>query len=112
HTGLHVAAIANTAGEIASAFRASRALGRPGALLVVQPPPAAAALDAGLVEEAVSTALTAAATAGVSGAALTPFLLAEVERATGGRSLAANLALLEANAALAAEIAVALADSR
>jgi pseudouridine-5'-phosphate glycosidase len=112
HTGLRVAAVANTAGEIASAFRASRALGRPGAVLVVQPPPAAAALDAGLVEEAVSTALTAAAAARIGGAALTPFLLAEVERATGGRSLAANLALLEANAALAAEIAVALADSR
>jgi len=112
HTGLRVAAVANSAGEIASAFLASRALGRPGALLVVQPPPAAAALDAELVEEAVSKALTAAATAEISGAALTPFLLAEVERATGGRSLAANLALLEANAALAAEIAVALADSR
>jgi pseudouridylate synthase len=112
HTGLHVAAVANSAGEIASAFLASRALGRPGALLVVQPPPAAAALDAQLVEEAVSKAFTAAAAAEISGAALTPFLLAEVERATGGRSLAANLALLEANAALAAEIAVALADSR
>jgi len=112
HTGLPVAAVANTAGEIADAFRASRALGRPGALLVVQPPPAAAALDPRLVEEAVAKALTASATAGITGAALTPFLLAEVERATGGRSLAANLALLEANAALAAEVAVALADSR
>jgi hypothetical protein len=45
----------------------------------------------------------------VRGAAVTPFLLAAVERATGGRSLAANLALLERNAALAAEIAVAIA---
>ena len=111
-TGLRVAAVAGTAGDIAKVFRAARALGRPGAVLVVQPPPAAAALDARLVEEAVSKALTAASNAGVSGAALTPFLLAEVERATGGRSLAANLALLEANAALAAEIAVALADPR
>lgn len=111
-TGLSVAAVASTASEIASAFRAGRALGRPGALLVVQPPPAAAALDTQLVEDAVSKALTAAAAAKISGAALTPFLLAEVERATGGRSLATNLALLEANAALAAEIAVALADPR
>jgi len=45
----------------------------------------------------------------VRGAAVTPFLLAAVERATGGRSLAANLALLEANASLAGRIAVALA---
>jgi pseudouridine-5'-phosphate glycosidase len=41
----------------------------------------------------------------VRGAGVTPHLLAAVERATGGRSLAANLALLERNAALAAEIA-------
>jgi pseudouridine-5'-phosphate glycosidase len=112
HTGIPIAAVANSADEIAEAFRASRALGRPGALLVVQPPPAVAALEASLVEDAVSKALTSAEATGTTGAALTPFLLAEVERATGGRSLAANLALLEANAALAAEIAVALADPR
>jgi pseudouridylate synthase len=112
HTGLRVGAVAESAGAIASAFRASRALGRPGALLVVQPPPAAAALDGRLVEDAVSAALALAAHARITGAAVTPFLLAEVERATGGRSLAANLALLEANAGLAAEIAVALTDSR
>ena len=46
---------------------------------------------------------------GVRGGAVTPFLLAAVERATQGRSLAANLALLERNAALAADVAVALA---
>jgi pseudouridine-5'-phosphate glycosidase len=45
----------------------------------------------------------------VTGAGLTPFLLAAVERATGGRSLAANLGLLEHNALLAGEIAAALA---
>jgi pseudouridine-5'-phosphate glycosidase len=45
---------------------------------------------------------------GVSGAALTPFLLGAVLAATDGRSLPANLALLESNASLAARIAVAL----
>jgi pseudouridine-5'-phosphate glycosidase len=39
---------------------------------------------------------------------VTPWLLTAVERATEGRTLAANLALLEANAVLAAEIALAL----
>jgi pseudouridylate synthase len=111
-TGLPLSAVADSPREIAAAFRASRALGRPGALLVVQPPPAAAALDPAMVDDAVTKALAAATAAGISGARVTPFLLAEVERATGGRSLAANIALLEANAALAAEIAVALADSR
>jgi pseudouridine-5'-phosphate glycosidase len=112
HTGLSVGAVADSAADIAAVFRAGRALGRPGAVLVVQPPPAAAALNTRLVDQAVATALDAASAAGISGARLTPFLLAAVERATGGRSLTANIALLEANAALAAEIAVALADSR
>ncbi len=112
HTGLPVSAVADSAGEIAAAFLAARALGRAGALLVVQPPPAALALDPRAVEDAVAEAVMAAAAAGIAGAALTPFLLAAVERATGGRSLAANLGLLQANAALAAEIAVALTCAR
>ena len=43
------------------------------------------------------------------GGAVTPYLLTAVERATEGRTLAANVALLEANAALAGEIATAYA---
>ncbi len=111
-SGLTVHATADSPREIADAYLAGRALGRPGAVLVVQPPPPGVALDAALVEDAVSLALAAAFEAGISGPRVTPFLLAAVERATGGRSLATNLGLLEANAALAAEIAVALADSR
>ena len=44
------------------------------------------------------------------GAGVTPMLLAEVERETDGASLAANLALLERNAAVAADIAIAARD--
>jgi pseudouridine-5'-phosphate glycosidase len=76
---------------------------------VVQPPPHEEALSAAEVEEAATAALAEARRRGVSGAATTPFLLGQMERATGGRSLAANLALLEANARLAARIAGALA---
>ena len=108
-TGLPVPARVESASEIAVIFRAHRALGRPGALLVVQPPPADRALPAQLVDAAVARAVASAREARVRGAATTPFLLAEVERATAGRSLAVNVALLEQNAALAAEIAVALA---
>jgi pseudouridylate synthase len=110
HTGLPVPARARSAAEIAGMLRAARQLGRPGAVLVVQPPPPAAALDSDLVESAVAEALVLARAAGVRGAAVTPFLLAAVERATAGRSLAANLALLESNAGLAAEIAVELRE--
>ena len=108
-TGLPVPARVDTPAAVARILLAARALGRPGGVLVVQPPPASAALDPTLVASAVTEALATAATAGVRGPAVTPHLLAAVERATGGRSLAANLALLEANAGLAAEIAVALA---
>jgi pseudouridine-5'-phosphate glycosidase len=46
---------------------------------------------------------------GIRGAAVTPWLLAELGRVTDGRTLQVNLALLEANARLAAAIAVRLA---
>jgi pseudouridine-5'-phosphate glycosidase len=110
-TGLPLPARADDVATIARLFRAHLALGRHTAVVVVQPPPAAAALDAGLVDDAVAEALDEARGAGVRGAAVTPFLLSRVERATGGRSLAANLALLEENAVLAGKIAAALTEA-
>ena len=56
---------------------------------------------------AVAEARADAQKAGVRGAALTPYLLAAIEKATNGGSLRANVALLEANAALAAQVSVA-----
>jgi pseudouridine-5'-phosphate glycosidase len=108
-TGLPVPARVDSPAEVAAVARAAWALGRPGAILVTQPPPAGSALDAAEVNQAVVAALSSARAAGIRGASLTPHLLAGVERATGGRSLRANLALLEANAALAGQVAVALA---
>jgi pseudouridylate synthase len=107
-TGLPLPARAESAGEVAAVWRAQRALGRRTAMLVVQAPPADAGLPRREVDRAVESALRAAHTEDVRGGALTPFLLAAVERETAGRSLGANLALLEANAILAAEIAVEL----
>jgi len=110
-TGLRLQARAETARELADIHRAARALGRTQATLVVQPPPADVALDSAVVDRAVERALTEARVGGVRGAAVTPFLLAAVERATGGQSLRANLALLEENAFLAGAIAVELAQN-
>jgi pseudouridylate synthase len=107
-TGLRLPVRIEHVAGIAESFRAARALGLPGATLVLQPPPVAAALDPGVVERAVLAAIERAERAGVTGAGVTPFLLSEVERQTGGRSLGANLALLEANASLAGHIAVEL----
>jgi pseudouridine-5'-phosphate glycosidase len=110
HTALALPATADTPERIARAWIAHRALGRPGAMLVVQPPPPAFALSHEMVEDATAAALRAAEHRGVHGAAVTPFLLQEVQRRTNGASVQTNLALLEANAALAGEIAVALKE--
>ena len=94
---------------IVSIFRAQRALGQRAALLVVQPPPAPFALPGSVVERAVVEGVRESTRAGVQGSAMTPFLLAHVDKATAGRAREVNLALLEQNAALAASIAMALA---
>ena len=109
-TGLRLTARVATPGAIARAWRAHRALGRTSAMLVVQPPPADHAVPVDVVEHATRAALESARRAGVRGAGVTPFLLAEISRLTEGRSVQANLALLEQNARLAGDIAVALAD--
>jgi pseudouridine-5'-phosphate glycosidase len=107
-SGLPVMARVETVEEIVRIERAHRACGRRAALLVVQPPPPEAALPSDDVISVLEHALDEARARGVRGPAMTPFLLGEMERRTEGRTLRANLALLEANAALAARIAVAL----
>lgn len=109
-TGLPLTQRAETPLEIARIARAHWALGERSAVLVVQPPPSETALDRAVVDAAVTGAILAAEAAGVHGAALTPYLLGSVLAATHGLSLPANLALLEANATLAAQIAVALSQ--
>lgn len=95
--------------EAARAIAAQRALGLETGMLLAVPPPAADALDPREVELAVTDALAAAERAGIRGKAVTPHLLAEIRRRTGGRSLTANVALVRNNARVAAEVAVALA---
>lgn len=107
-TGIKLDVTVQTVAEIVAIWRHHRAIGRPGALLIVQPPPSAFALDPQLVEEATAAALQRSKDQGVRGGAVTPFLLAEVQERTQGRSVATNLALLEANAVLAGAIAMAL----
>lgn len=111
-TGLTLDAVVESPAEAAALWRHHRALGRGGSVLLVQPPPAESALAADIVGEATVHALAQARKAGVRGGAVTPFLLAEIERRTAGGSVHANLALLEANASLAAQIAVVLAQNR
>jgi pseudouridine-5'-phosphate glycosidase len=104
-TGIALDTTAHSPADVAAIFVAHRSLGRQQALVVVQPPPAAFALDRRHVDDVVAQALEAARREGVTGAGTTPFLLAAVTRLTNGSSLEANLALLEQNAALAGKIA-------
>jgi pseudouridylate synthase len=76
-------------------------------LLVVNPPPAANALPSAEIESLISTALVAAEAAAIRGKAVTPFLLEHLARNSEGKTLQTNVALLVANARLAANIAVA-----
>jgi pseudouridine-5'-phosphate glycosidase len=95
-------------GAAAQVVRARRALGVEAAVLLCNPVPAEHALRPDEVRDAVAGCQRRAATLGVRGREVTPFLLSCLAEATGGRSLEANLALLEANARLAAEVAAAL----
>jgi pseudouridylate synthase len=96
-------------GEAAEVIRARNRLGIEAAVLLCQPVPGDVALDPGVAEEAVRRCRREAESAGVAGKALTPRLLRCLADRTEGASLRANLALLEANAGLAADVAAALA---
>ena len=108
-SGIPLAARAESAAEVAAAWRMHRALlRRPQGMVVMQPVDASVALSAAAVRRAVRTAERRASSKKVKGAARTPWMLAAVDAATKGKARAANLALLEAYAALAAAIAQAL----
>ena len=80
-------------------------------LLVCVPLPESAALPSEEAEAAIAQAVADADTAGAHGPAATPFVLARVAELTGGRSVTANLALIENNARVAADIATELSNS-
>ncbi len=108
-SGLPLSTVAETAAEVAATARAHWELGLESAVLVVVPPPPGRALPLAEVQEAIEQALEDAAASDLRGQAITPFLLDRVRELTAGASLEANLGLLENNARVAGEIAVALA---
>lgn len=94
---------------IAAFFRTRRELGLDGGMLVANPVPAESEIPAEEMAQYIETAQRMADEKGVSGKAVTPFLLATILELTAGRSLVTNIALVENNARLAARIAAALA---
>jgi len=94
---------------LAAARVAREQLARGAGIVIAVPIAAGDALDRREAEAEVARAVQTAERQRIRGAALTPFLLGQLSEATGGRSLAANLSLLRANARVAAQIALALA---
>jgi pseudouridine-5'-phosphate glycosidase len=93
---------------IAAAHRMRGRLGLPGGQLVANPVSVEAEIPAAEIAPHIAEALAAAEAEGVAGKEVTPYLLARLSAATGGRALAANIALVRSNARLAARIAVEL----
>ncbi|MGW1600577.1 pseudouridine-5'-phosphate glycosidase [Streptomyces eurythermus] len=96
----------DTPEQVAAVMRAQDALHAPeSALIVANPVPEAEQLDPTLHARVLADALRACAEQGVTGQAVTPFLLDYLVRHTDGASLRANLAAVRGNVRLAARIA-------
>jgi pseudouridine-5'-phosphate glycosidase len=104
-SGLAVESRFEDAGAVAQFLRTHWELGGAGVVLA-QPPPAALAVSRDEVEHSLERALAEAASRGVRGKAVTPFLLGRLSELTRGRTLAVNKALVVANARLGAAVAV------
>lgn len=108
-SGLPVDVRCDSPEEVVALALARDTLGLTQALLVTVPPPPEAAIPASEIEPAIQEAVAEAQDLQLRSAEITPFLLKRLGQITEGHSLAANLALLENNARVAAQIAVAMA---
>lgn len=108
-SGVSVPHRVDSAAAVAAIVGAMRRAGERGGVVVANPIPVAAEIPAAEIDPVIESALAAASAAGVTGAGVTPYVLEAIGAATEGRSIPANLALAEHNAAVGADIAIALA---
>ena len=87
-------------------------LGLAGGVVLSTPVPEACAMPREEIDAITQQALAEAKAQGITGKAVTPFLLARIKAMTGGRSLATNIALVRHNAGVGAKLALALAATR
>jgi pseudouridine-5'-phosphate glycosidase len=107
-SGLSVDVRVETATDVAEIFKAHQRLKMRSALLVTVPVPAEFELPLEDGERVLAEALKEAERLSIAGRDVTPFLLGQMSERSGGATLKANIALLENNARVAAEIAKAL----
>jgi pseudouridylate synthase len=105
-SGLRIPHRVNAAHEVADVY-ANRSRPTVGVLLTA-PIPEADEIDPVGLDAVLRSALVDCEAAGITGAAITPFVLGRIGEATAGRSIPANLALAENNASVAAQVAVAI----
>lgn len=110
-SGLPIDCRVDSADEVVQIIRAQRELEITSALLVTVPVPTDAEVPRDLLERVLQDSLREAEQKQIAGREVTPFLLARMSEASKGSTLKANVALLENNARVAAEIAVAAADA-
>lgn len=110
-SGLEVDYNLKTPEDIANVIQTSFSLGLKGGILICNPIPEENALDENFIKEKIEATLYNAIRSGITGKDTTPFLLANLHEITGGRSIAANKALVYNNAKAAAHIAAALCHS-
>jgi pseudouridine-5'-phosphate glycosidase len=109
-SGFALDARCDTPGDIARVMHAKWQLGLEGGLVIANPIPEAHEVPRQRIERVTAQALADAQEQGITGKAVTPFLLARVNALTGGESLEANVALVTDNARLAAAVAAAYAQ--
>ena len=107
-SGLPVDAIANSAQDVAEIFQVQQELAMSTALLVTVPVPDEFEVPEDQLRSVLDEALGRAEREGVGGRELTPFLLSHMAQVGEGATLRANIALLNNNARVAAEIAKAV----
>jgi len=96
-------------GEVAALMRAKWDLGLAGGIVVANPIPVVDEIPEAEISLLITQAVTEAEERGITGSAITPFLLGRIVELSGGESLRANIALVKNNAALGARVAVAYA---
>ena len=94
--------------DIAAFIKTREVLQLSGGVLIGNPVPADAEIPNDVMEKTIATAISESDAAGISGKAVTPWLLGRIVELTDGRSLSTNKQLIFNNAAVAAELAVAL----
>ena len=110
-SGLPIDMRCDSPNDVAEIFRSQEALGIERALLVTVPVPEEFEVPADSLNRTLDEALNQAEKEHIGGRELTPFLLSRMAKQSGGATLRANIALLENNARIAAQIARALTES-